>query len=697
MSINTVTTYKLVIVESPAKCKKIEAYLNNNPADRTLNYKCMASYGHIRELSGLEAINIHDNFTPTFTDCANKKDQIAKLRKAIAGASEVILATDDDREGEAIAWHICQVFKLDLAKTKRIIFHEITESAIHRAIESTTTYVNKATVNAQLARQVLDMLVGYKLSPFLWKHVKDGLSAGRCQTPALRLIYENQKEIENRPGKEIYAVLGYFTNKNIPFELNHEETDSAKIKEFLTASIAFPHIYTGYKLRTTTKAAPLPFTTSTLQQAASNELHFSPKETMKHCQALYEAGYITYHRTDSMNYSKEFVKNAAVYICKNYGPEYLPTAPAPAPADPSAEASASASVVTAHEAIRPTDLNREAIAETCTTKEQRLYTLIRRRALESCMPPAAVSVLSANITAPLDYAYQYTTECLAFLGWKRVVNQNTTPPEYTYLQTLKANCVIPAKKIKATMQLRELKTHYSEARLVQLLEEKGIGRPSTFSSLIDKIQERNYVKKENVTGKMLTCLDFELAEGKITSNKQEREFGNEKNKLVIQPLGILALEFLLTYFETFFAYTYTKEMEDALDKISQDQMGWTELCRSCNNNLDNLSANILEKGKETIRIDDTHTYVIGKYGPVIKCTALDRLQAGLLRYRAIDTVMSKYYSRVILQVIDIVTAAEYNESHLMQLVRLIQKEDHVSAQSLQEVVPEWAPYLQPNL
>jgi DNA topoisomerase-1 len=177
------------------------------------------------------------------------------------------------------------------------------------------------------------------------------------------------------------------------------------------------------------------------------------------------------------------------------------------------------------------------------------------------------------------------------------------------------------------MHLRELKTHYSEARLVQLLEEKGIGRPSTFSSLIDKIQERNYVKKENVTGKMLTCLDFELAEGKITSNKQEREFGNEMNKLVIQPLGILALEFLLTYFETFFAYTYTKEMEDALDKISQDQMGWTELCRSCNNNLDNLSTHILEKGKETIRIDDTHTYVIGKYGPVIKCTAPDKTES----------------------------------------------------------------------
>ena len=203
--------YTLVIVESPSKCKKIEQYLNTKGT-----YKCIASYGHIRELPGLAAINIHNNFAPTFIECESKKDQIGKIRKAIRDADEVILASDDDREGEAIAWHLCEVFNLPIETTKRIVFHEITESALHRALAKPTK-INMSIVHAQIARQVLDILVGYQLSPLLWKHVKDGLSAGRCQTPALRLIYENQREIDSTPGKQSYVVTGYFTNKMIPF------------------------------------------------------------------------------------------------------------------------------------------------------------------------------------------------------------------------------------------------------------------------------------------------------------------------------------------------------------------------------------------------------------------------------------------------------------------------------------------------
>ena len=627
----------LVIVESPSKCKKIETYLNTHVSATQKNnnakYKCMASYGHIRELSGLEAINIHDNFTPTFTECKNKKDHISKLRKGIKEAAEVILATDDDREGEAIAWHLCQVFQLPLEKTRRIIFHEITESAIHRAIDhSATSYVNMAVVHAQLGRQILDMLVGYKLSPLLWKHVKDGLSAGRCQTPALRLIYENQKEIEARPGKEIYTLTGFFTNKNLSFELNHKEPDPIKVQDFLKASITFVHTYLGNKAKTLTKPAPAPFTTSTLQQTASNECHFSPKDTMKLCQSLYEAGYITYHRTDSSVYSAEFKTQAAAYIKKNYGEAYVQHADALADAAAAAAAAADAlaadalapaATQAAHEAIRPTEIACDTLPDAFTSKEKRLYTLIRRRALESCMPPATISVLTATITAPCNYEYHYTAENIIFAGWQQVagVDKKTDDANnaYSYIQSFKLNYVFNYKKIKATMQLQDLKSHYTEARLVQLLEEKGIGRPSTFSSLIDKIQERNYVKKENIKGKLLICQDYELSEGKILLQKNEREFGNEKNKLVLQPLGILALEFLLKHFAPFFEYTYTKQMEEDLDKVATANMPWPDLCKAVYTTLEHLSETILEKGKETIRIDESHTYIVGKHGPVIKC------------------------------------------------------------------------------
>jgi DNA topoisomerase-1 len=600
--------YILVIVESPSKCKKIEHYLNTQ---NTKTYKCIASYGHIRELPGLEAIDIHNNFAPTFIECEGKKTQIEKIRKAIQNAEEVILASDDDREGEAIAWHLCQVFQLPVETTKRIVFHEITETAIQRAIE-TPGKINMAIVQAQLARQVLDMLVGYKLSPLLWKHVKDNLSAGRCQTPALRLIYENQKEIDLTPGKQSYVVTGYFTNKNIPFVLNVEETDETKLRVFLEKSRDYSHTYKEYQLRTKTCKAPQPFSTSTLQQAASNELHFSPKETMSLCQTLYEEGYITYHRTDSQNYSDEFKAKLAFYIMSTYGGNYVATG----------EKHYANYDVTAHEAIRPTSLHCEAIADSAQNlRENRLYQLIRRRTLESSMTAASISVLTATITAPQNYEYHYSAEHVIFLGWQ-IIGTSVTEEnkEYIYLQSLKPNLSLPYKKIKAHVHLTETKAHYTEAKLVNLLEEKGIGRPSTFSSLVEKIQERKYVKKENIKGRTVQCTEFEVENAMLKTVKVEREFGNEKNKLVITPVGILALEFLLKHFEPFFEYVYTKQMEDDLDLVVKGNVVWYSLCKKYYTELDHLSQSISERGKETIRIDEEHTYMIGKYGPVIKYT-----------------------------------------------------------------------------
>ena len=619
---------KLVIVESPSKCKKIETFLNNNSGSSGVNiqYKCIASCGHIRELNGLASIDIKNNFALSFVNSEDKKEQINKLKHAIKKVDEVILATDDDREGEAIAWHICDVFKLSIEKTPRIIFHEITESALQKAIKTPTT-VNMSTVYAQLARQTLDTLVGYKLSPVLWKHVKDGISAGRCQTPALRLIYENQKEIDKSPGKQYYSIMGYFTNKNIPFILNHEETDEINVSKFLNESITFNHTYNGFELMEKESKSPNAFTTSTLQQASSNKFHISPKETMSLCQKLYESGSITYPRTESTTYSEEFRTKMVDFINGKYGEEYVNDNdknnehhnPKKTKKLKKKKEEEKNEDECPHEAIRPTDITLEDLDEKhFTSKENRLYRLIRERTLESCMKNGKISLLNCSVSAPMNYLYKYQTEHIVFAGWKIVGGYEYVNKEYNYLQLIKTSVILSYNKIKATIHLKETKQHYTEAKLIQLLEEKGIGRPSTFSSLIDKIQERKYVKKENVKGNTIICRDFELENQTIKSMNTEREFGNEKNKLVITPVGILTLEFLLNHFDTLFQYSYTKQMEDELDEVAKNNKKWQDVCEKCNNEIENLSSTILERGKETIRIDEHHTYMIGKYGPVIK-------------------------------------------------------------------------------
>ena len=637
-------SYKLVIVESPSKCKKIESFLNNgNDNNNTTEYKCIASCGHIQELNGLESIDINNNFTLSFIKSESKKDQISKLGQAIKKASEIILATDDDREGEAIAWHICNVYKLPITTTKRILFHEITESALKKSIRTPTT-INMSIVNAQFARQTLDILVGYKLSPLLWKHVKDGISAGRCQTPALRLIYENQKEIDISPGKQCYCVTGYFTNKNIPFILNHEETDEINLCKFLEKSKSY--VYKLDELHTKEKQStrPLAFTTSTLQQACSNKFHISPKETMSICQKLYETGMITYPRTESTTYSEEFKKSASKYIISKYGENYLnndifetkdskdkkPTKTKTKTKTKKKEKGSEDDCP--HEAIRPTNIKQDEINESqYTSKESRVYRLIRERTLESCMKDAIMSVLTCSINAPLQHIYKYQTEKVIFAGWKIVAGYDDVNKEYNLLMLIKPTTQLICNKIKAVIHLKETKQHYTEAKLIQLLEDKGIGRPSTFSSLIDKIQERKYVKKESVKGKTIICKEYELENDVIRSMNVEREFGNEKSKLIITPIGIMALEFLLKHFDSFFEYSYTKQMEDDLDEVAKDNIMWQDVCKKCNEEIENLSSAILERGKEMIRIDDEHSYMIGKYGPVIKCTTNKKVSFKAIR------------------------------------------------------------------
>jgi len=631
------TKTTLIIVESPAKCKKIEEYLGPG-------YKCVASYGHLRTISSLKDIDIENNFKPTYTiiDDTVKKKQIDFLRKEIKNAHEVILSSDTDREGEAISYSIIELFKLPL-NTKRITFNEITETAIRNAIQNPRT-IDMNIVNAQQARQILDVLVGFKLSPVLWKLVSqpkgkdNALSAGRCQTPALKLVYENKKEIDESTEKKVYNTTCYFTNLNLPFELNKQFEDEDEMINFLDNSISFLHTYTCSQPVKVFKHPPEPFTTSRLQQVASNELHYSPKETMRICQLLYEGGYITYMRTDSKTYSLEFLDSAKEYISKTYNVKYigdildgkcdanniLKEAVKKRGNKKESKSEFGEEIDSlrqeAHEAIRPTNISLQNLPEEMESKEKRMYKLIWTNTLESCMTSASFYSITANITAPLNTKYSYTTELIDFPGWKIVENKfSRDNKDYQYLQIIASNAAIQHKKIYSKVTIKGSKSHYTEAKLVQLLEEKGIGRPSTFSSLVDKIQERGYVKKEDIKGKEITCRDFELEDGVICEIENKREFGNEKSKLVIQPLGIIVMEFLDKHFNKLFNYEYTRLMETALDKIAKGELIWFEVCSLCNKEIDELIEIIRDETKFEFQIDNNNIFLIGKYGPVIKC------------------------------------------------------------------------------
>jgi DNA topoisomerase-1 len=634
----------LVIVESPAKCKKIESYLGPG-------YKVIASFGHLRTISGLEAIDVTNNFNTKYTVIQEdlKLKQIEKIRSEMAKSDDVIIATDDDREGEAIGWHICDLFGLSITNTKRIIFHEITESAIQSAMFH-PKIINLNLVHAQQARQILDLLVGFTISPILWNCVSKthdkSLSAGRCQTPALRLVYDNYLDVKQSPGKLVYNTSGYFTNLNLLFDLNKQFINETQVKDFLEKCKTWDFVCSITNPKKTIKKSPEPLTTSSLQQLASNELNMSPKETMKYAQQLYEGGYITYMRTDSKKYCQEFVDSSKKYIISKYGEQYVSQTIEyhvikektnieentnnnetnnikPKKTITEKKRSLVPPPQEAHEAIRPVNINilSSSIEDSSIKSLQKvvkLYELIWRKTLGSCMSSAQYNSISAKISSPLDTEFVYKTEQPIFLGWQIIDFKKTETNIYQYIQTLKQNVSMSPKKIDSKFSIVELKSHYSEARLVQLLEERGIGRPSTFASLIDKIQERKYVEKQNIEGKEIECVDFSLKDDEILSVVSKREFGNEKNKLVIQSLGIIVIEFLLDKFDMFFNYDYTKEMEDCLDNIANGDMVWNQLCDDCYKGLSSVTDKLQDLKKFSLIIDKCHSLIIGKHGPVIK-------------------------------------------------------------------------------
>jgi len=643
----------LVLVESPAKCGKIESYLGPG-------YKCVATFGHFRSLDGLTSIDTKKDFALHFTPMDEKTKQIQRIRAEIATCTGgVIIATDDDREGEAIGWHICDTFKLPTDTTPRIVFHEITKQAIDKAIQNPGV-LNMDLVQAQFARQALDLLVGYNISPMLWKHiassVQNSLSAGRCQSPALRLVYDNQREIEASPGKMVYNIVGYFTKLNLQFTLTRHFDAKQVAEEFLEESANHQHEFNLLSPKKVSKTPPIPFTTSLLQQKASSEMHYSPSETMSICQKLYENSYITYMRTDSKTYSAEFVDKIKKHIISTWDEKYVhpdinrlvigmgsgtiasvPKVSKKASAAAAASAPPPVKAQEAHEAIRPTKIEVASIPDSFTAREQKLYKLIWTNAMESCMSNALCSSLTATITAPNENEYRFTTELVEFPGWKIVDGYEKENPHYQYLQNIKKKSILQYNKIKATSTMIELKSHYTEAGLIKLLEERGIGRPSTFSSLIDKIQKRGYVMKDDVKGKKMKCVDFELLPDELQELQTEREFGGEKNKLVLQPLGKIVIDFLVTHFNSLFEYDFTKRMEDDLDKVAKGELSYKDICTYCMNQVTELTHELKDKNiqKDSVVIDDIHTYVVTSRGPAIKCIIQDESGKKVTSYKSV--------------------------------------------------------------
>jgi len=604
---------------------KIEQYLG--PL-----YKCIASKGHIREIDGLKSID-QNTFEPKFNIVSEKKDHVEFMRNCIQQfkPENVYLASDDDREGEAIAWHICDTFKLSIENTPRIIFHEITKPAILESLNH-KTHVNMNLVRAQHARQILDIIVGYKISPTLWKQVyhskSNSLSAGRCQTPALRLVYDNEKEKENSESEYLYKTTGTFLSQNIVFELNHEFTKKEEVINFLERTKTHKHSISFDAVKESVRSAPQPFNTSKLLQFCNNKLGYSPKTTMQLCQNLYQNGHITYMRTDNTKYSDVFLKQLGESIEKNYGKEYLGNFDKIENKDSNANP---------HEAIRVTDIEKAELSIDSESKESSLYRLIWRNTIESGMSDAKYNVYKTKIRAPdlkpnvaglskkeKELYYENILELPIFLGWQKVVDDKGTKEKkdtLLYFQSLseKTKSDVPYQNINSNVVVRKKHTHYTESTLIKRLEDLGIGRPSTFATIVDTIQERGYVKCGDVPGVKLSCDEFILRKGEsIETKSSEKTFGQEKNKLVIEPLGVLCIELLLEQFDTFFDYGYTRGLEEELDKIVNQTDSWNKVCKTCFDTIDEVLKKTEKKEKTKYHIDDQHEVVFLDNGPVIR-------------------------------------------------------------------------------
>jgi DNA topoisomerase-1 len=595
----------LIIVESPSKVRLIEKYLGSN-------YTVIASNGHICNIENLKDINVKGDFETKYKIIESKKSLVSKMRMTITEYKfmNIYLGTDDDVEGEKIAYDICVVFGLPLDKTPRIKFNEITEIALKNSVKN-PSYINMNIVKSQQARQILDMLIGFKISPILWKHIINpksvSLSAGRCQSSALALIYDNDELLKKRTINKNYKTTGKFLEQPFSIELtlsvNMEE--ESVVRDFLNLSINHNHIVSLGKSFMTTRNSPQPFNTSRLIQVSSSQNNNSPKITMKLAQQLYQDGMITYMRTESNKYSQAFIEKAGKYISLKYGNEFV------------GKSELISNIISKlpHEAIRVTDLKLLKIDG--EPKLKGLYSLIYRNTIESCMSIATYKSYNMNITAPLSNLYTKQIDVPLFNGWTQHKGVNMEPNYEKYIECL-SNKEVKYQEIKSILTVGVSETHYSEAGMIKKLEELGIGRPSTLSSFIEINMERGYIKKENIDGLKINCIDFCLKKSIIKEDENEREFCGEKNKLVIQETGVLSIEFLKKYYSDLFDYSYTKQMEIRLDKIKEDSVSWNEICRETYNNIKEQTNKIKNNEKSDYILDEFNTLKFLRYGPVVE-------------------------------------------------------------------------------
>ena len=553
----------LVIVESPAKAKTIEKFLGTE-------YKVLSSYGHIRDLHKKDfSIDIEHDFKPIYEIPAEKKELVATLKKNAKSAETVWLASDEDREGEAISWHLYETLGLKPDNTKRIVFHEITKSAILNAIDNPRS-IDMALVDAQQARRVLDRIVGFELSPVLWRKIKRGLSAGRVQSVAVRLIVEREKEIENFKTETYYRVVAEFSHQghSIRTELSRRLASEAEAREFLEACKNATFEVADIQVKELKKSPAAPFTTSTLQQEANRKLGFSVAQTMSIAQKLYEAGHITYMRTDSLNLSGIAIHAISEEIKANMGEQYLRVRKYHTTSKGAQEA---------HEAIRPTYIDKHSISG--TVAERRLYDLIWKRAVASQMSEAIVEKTNVSIAiSGRKETFVASGEMVKFDGFLKVYIESSDDDDATapegLLPRLEKGDILNAENISASMRYTQHPPRFNEATLVKKLEELGIGRPSTYAPIISTIIAREYVVKGEKEGTPRPYTTLTLADGNILTANLTENVGAEKGKLIPTDTGRVVNDFLEEYFPNIMNYNFTAGIEERFDEIAEGKLRW---------------------------------------------------------------------------------------------------------------------------
>ena len=620
----------LVIVESPAKAKTIQKFLGKD-------YKVMSSYGHIRDLEKKDfSIDVNNDFEPVYVIPEDKESLVNELRKASKSAKTVWLASDEDREGEAIAWHLSKVLDLDKAHTKRIVFHEITETAILEAIKNPRD-IDENLVDAQQARRVLDRIVGFELSPVLWKKIKPALSAGRVQSVAVRLLAEREKEIRDFHSEQYYRLSGELSTLDdnpVPCELNKRFSNRDEAIELLEHCKSCTFTVADVQVKPVKKSPAPPFTTSTLQQEASRKLGFSVAQTMRIAQSLYESGHITYMRTDSVNLSSLAIGTISHEIKETLGEKYLKVRK---------YHTSSKGAQEAHEAIRPTYIKNHDI--TGSAQERKLYNLIWKRTIASQMADAQLEKTQVDINIS-DRREQLVAsgEVVKFDGFLKVyfetsddedrqVANGVGNSELHVLPQLHVGDRLMVKELVATQRFTQQPNRYSEAMLVKRLEELGIGRPSTYAPTISTIQARDYVVKGESKGTKRSFEQIMLKGNKISTKSKSELVGNEKGKLIPTDVGMVVNDFLTKYFPQILDYNFTAKVESEFDAIAEGKRKWNDEIKDFytgfHKNIEEVSSLRLEHkvGERILGTDPVSgkpvSVKIGRYGPLVQLGSTD--------------------------------------------------------------------------